>query len=194
MQLYATCGPATARQAANAACSRTSSLSPERRIIIGSILSRLFITRGVGSGEWGVGEVDLLPHSPLPTPHSLSFHSPPCASGFFTRRFGRSRGFRLESILVRDDGPVLFEVEVGAVVAIVANQAAPLLRRRLVIPGGRRLDVFGPRAVTGFAMNVGELRRGLDADEALVAEAERMTADTVAVEHSLLLFQNGEGM
>src|SRR5215813_5585589 len=103
-QLYATCGPATARHATNTACSRTSSLSPERRSIIGSILSRLFIKQG--SGEWGVGSGELelrlfpTPHSPLPTPASLLPHSPLGAWARFDGRFYRRGGVRLERVLV----------------------------------------------------------------------------------------------
>src|SRR2546428_13683777 len=94
---------------------------------------------------------------------------------------------------MRDDRPILLEVEVGTVVAVVANQAALVFRRRFVISCGRRLDVFGAGAVTGFALDVGELRRGFDVDEPLIAVAERVTADTVTVKHPLLLLQRGEG-
>ena len=48
----------------------------------------------------------------------------------------------LERILVRDDRPILLEVEVGTVVAVVANQATLVFRGSFVISGGRRLDMF----------------------------------------------------
>src|SRR5215467_16063769 len=116
------------------------------------------------------------------------------AGARFDGRFYRRGGLRLERVLVRDDGPILLEVEVGTVVAVVADQAALVFRRRFVISGGRRLDVFGARAVARFALYVGELRRSFNADEPLIAEAEGVTADTIAVKHPLLLFQRGERM
>src|SRR5262245_46108425 len=138
------------------------------------------------------------PHSPLPDYSLLSRRPPGARAGFtllgYTLLFDRGRGFGLKRIFVRDGRPVLFEVEVRAVVAVVTDHTALVFRRRFVISCGRRLDVFGAGAVAGFAMDVGELRRGLDADEPLVAETERMAADTVGIEHSLLLFQNGEGV
>src|SRR5262249_48122963 len=132
-------------------------------------------------------------YCPLPTTHcSLLSNWPPGARARFSFRFDRGRGFGLKRILVRDDRPVLLEVEVRAVIVVVADQTALVFRRRFVISGGRRLDVFGAGAVTRFAMDVGELRRGLYADEPLVAVTERMAADAVAIKRSLLLIQNGE--
>src|SRR5262249_49259868 len=146
---------------------------------------------GMGSGEWGMANE----YFPLPTPPLSPFpYLPPGASARFSFRFDRGRGFGLKRILVRDDRPVLLEVEVRAVIVVVADQTALVFRRRFVISGGRRLDVFGAGAVTRFAMDVGELRRGLYADEPLVAVTERMAADAVAIKRSLLLIQNGERM
>src|SRR5262247_4712159 len=119
-------------------------------------------------------------------------HSPLGAAALFAGRFYRRGGLRHERVLVSDDRPVLLEVEVRTVVAVVADQAALVFRRRLVISGGRRLDVFGAGAVTGFAVDVGELRRGFDADEPPIAVAERVTTYAISVKHPLLLFERGE--
>src|SRR5215510_11794360 len=121
-------------------------------------------------------------------------HSPLGAAALFAGRFYRRGGLGRERVLVRDDRPILLEVEVGTVVAVVADQATLVFRRRLVISCGRRLDVFGAGAVTGFALDVGELRRGFDADEPPIAVAERMTSYTIAVKHPLLFFERGEGV
>src|SRR5262245_40971330 len=117
------------------------------------------------------------PYSPPPDCSLLSRRPPGARAGFtllgYTLLFDGGGGLGLKRIFVRDDRPVLFEVEVRAVVAVVADQTALVFRRRFVISRGRRFDVFGAGAVTRFAMDVRELRRGLDADEPLVAETER---------------------
>src|SRR5262249_55179490 len=134
-------------------------------------------------------------YCPLPTTHcSLLSNWPPGARARFSFRFDRGRGFGLKRILVRDDRPVLLEVEVRAVIVVVADQTALVFRRRFVISGGRRLDVFGAGAVTRFAMDVGELRRGLYSVRTLGTGNGRMAADAVAIKRSLLLIQNGERM
>ena len=69
---------------------------------------------------------------------------------------------------MRNDGPVFVEIEIGAVVAIVADQTANIFRRRFVIARGRRLNVRCAGAVTRFAMDIGELRRGFDVDKTTI--------------------------
>ena len=71
---------------------------------------------------------------------------------------------------MRDYRPVSLENEIGTVFTIVANNAACRRRRCLIVAGARRLDMFGPGTMTGFALNVGELRRSLDIDEAAALE------------------------
>src|SRR5262245_6064029 len=93
---------------------------------------------------------------------------------------------------MRDDGPVFLEYKIRAVIAIMASQATLVPRRGFVISGGRRLDVFSAGAMARFALHVGKLWRGLDADKTFFAVSERMAADTIAIERPLLLFQCGE--
>src|SRR5262249_16775826 len=129
-------------------------------------------------------------HSSLITHYSSLFsHSPlhcrPCFPFWF---------LGLERIGVGDDRPVLVEIKIGAVVAVVANQTARIFRRRFVIAGGRRGNMVGAGTVTGFAMHVCELRRGLDVDEATILKSQGMTTDAGGVEDSLFRFERGERM
>lgn len=102
--------------------------------------------------------------------------------------------FGLERILVRDNRPVFIEIKVGTIIMVVADQAALIIWRGFVIPCCGRLHMLGARAMTGFALDIGEFRSGFNADKALIVKPEGVAADAITIEHSLLPFEGGEGM
>jgi hypothetical protein len=90
---------------------------------------------------------------------------------------------------VGDDGPVLIEIEIRAVFAVVTDQTALVLRQRFVIARCRLGCVLQAGAVTRFAMDVGELRRGLYIDKTVLLKTERMATYARRIERAVLGLQ-----
>lgn len=88
-----------------------------------------------------------------------------------------------------DYRPVPGEIEIRAVLTIVADKTALIFRRRFIIPCPRFSDVSRAGAVARFTLHVGELRSRPDIDETLFLITERMASDAGRIIHPLPCFE-----
>src|ERR1700759_2060597 len=94
---------------------------------------------------------------------------------------------------VLDLRPVRTEIEIRAVALGMALHTAHRRCHKAIAFGGLG-DSILPRPMTGFALDVGKLRRGRQRLETALIEADDMAANALVVELLVFMFERRHGM